>query len=117
MDKLRAWSSLVLNGNPDSGVGNITRAGMSAMIPILLGLGGATIQSINSPELGIIPPLVTMLVPIAIGVVEMFRQFRIIDRKNDEIDMKHQRLLADAFADFTNVGTPNIHLYRHKKRK
>ena len=78
----------ILNGNPDSAVGNVIRSGMAVAIPFLTGLGGAVIQSIRSPELGIVPPLVTMLVPIAIGVAEMFRQFRITDRKNDEMDKR-----------------------------
>lgn len=78
----------IFNGNPDSAVGNIQRSGMAAMIPIVIGLGGAVIQNLTSPELGIIPPLVTMLVPTTIGIMEMFRQFKITDRKNEKMDKR-----------------------------
>jgi len=78
----------IFNGNPDSGVGNIQRAGLSAAIPILMGLGGATIQLLKNPEVGLVPALITMLVPTAIGIIEMFRQFRITDRKNAQMDRR-----------------------------
>jgi len=81
----------IFNGNPDSAVGNVIRSGLAVAIPILTGLGGAVIQSIKSPELGIIPPLVTLLAPTAIGIMEMFRQFRITDKKNDEMDRRFFR--------------------------
>ena len=78
----------IFKGNPDSGVGNIQRAGLSAAIPILMGLGGATIQLLKNPEVGLVPALITMLVPTAIGIIEMFRQFRITDRKNAQMDRR-----------------------------
>lgn len=84
MDKLK----IIFNGNPDSGVGNVIRSGMAVIIPMMIGLGGAVVQNLTHPELGIIPPLVTMLGPTAIGILEMFRQFRITDRKNEEMDRR-----------------------------
>ncbi|VVA44210.1 conserved hypothetical protein [Candidatus Roizmanbacteria bacterium] len=84
MDKLKT----IFNGNPESGVGNVIRSGMAVMIPMMIGLGGAVYQNLTHPELGIIPPLVTMLGPTAIGILEMFRQFRITDRKNEEMDRR-----------------------------
>lgn len=78
----------IFNGNPESGLGNIPRSVMAFAIPMALGLGGAIMQNLTSPELGIIPPLLTMLTPTAIGIMEMFRQFRIIDKKNDEMDRR-----------------------------
>ena len=80
--------SEILNGQPESGSGNIIRSGMAVMIPIVLGFGGAVIQNITHPELGIVPPLLTMLAPTAIGIMEMFRQFRITDKKNEEMDQR-----------------------------
>lgn len=82
MEKLK----IIFNGNPDTGSGNINRARIALVTPLLLGLAGATYQSVISPELGIIPPLVTMLVPAVIGITEMFRQFRISNKKNAKID-------------------------------
>ena len=84
MDKLKT----IFNGNPESGVGNVIRSGMAVIIPMMIGLGGAVVQNLTHPELGIIPPLVTMLGPTAIGILEMFRQFRITDRKNEEMDRR-----------------------------
>lgn len=107
----------IFNGDPDSGVGNVIRSGMAASIPMLIGLAGAVYQNLTSPELGIIPPIITVLGPTAIGIIEMFRQFRITDKKNDEMDKRHEQSLMDLFADYTNVGTPNIHLYRRRKDK
>lgn len=106
MDKLKT----IFNGNPDSGVGNIQRAGMAAMIPIMMGLGGATIQLSRSPELGIIPGLIIMLVPASMGILEMFRQFKIIDRKNEEMDDRTFDRLVNSFDKTDTFG-----LYKHKK--
>ena len=52
MDKLK----IIFNGNPDSGVGNVIRSGMAVIIPMMIGLGGAVVQNLTHPELGIIPP-------------------------------------------------------------
>jgi len=62
----------IFNGDRKSGASNIPRAAMAFGIPMLLGLGGATLQSLSSPELGIVPPLLTMLTPTAIGIMESF---------------------------------------------
>lgn len=105
----------IFNGDRKSGASNIPRAAMAFGIPMLLGLGGATLQSLSSPELGIVPPLLTMLTPTAIGIMEMFRQFRLTDKKNDEADERLHKSVADMLSEFTNDGTPNIHLYRRKK--
>ena len=113
MDKLKT----IFNGNPDSGVGNVIRSGMAVIIPMMIGLGGAVVQNLTHPELGIIPPLVTMLGPTAIGILEMFRQFRITDKKNNVADERLHRSIADRFAEFTNEGSPNPHLYRRRKNK
>ena len=106
---------IILNGNPDSALGNISRSVMAFAIPMALGLGGAVVQNLTEPELGIVPPLLTMLVPTAIGILEMFRQFRVTDKKNEEIDRRSEALIIEAFKDFTNVDSGNIHLYRRKK--
>lgn len=108
MNKLR----MIFNGNPDSGVGNIQRAGLSAAIPILMGLGGAAIQLLKTPEIGLIPALITMLVPATIGIIEMFRQFGIVDKKNKAIDDRTFDRLLDRF------GKTDVHgLYKYKRRK
>lgn len=83
-----ATISEIFNGDPESGLSNIPRSVMAFAIPMALGLNGAVVQNLTSPELGIIPPVLTMLTPIAIGIMEMFRQFRITDRKNAQMDKR-----------------------------
>ncbi|MFA6081437.1 MAG: hypothetical protein WC741_03445 [Patescibacteria group bacterium] len=78
----------IFNGDPENGSSNIPRSVMAFAIPMVFGYGGAIIQNVTSPELGIVPPIVTMIVPVTIGILEMLRQFRITDKKNDEMDRR-----------------------------
>lgn len=112
-----ATVSEIFNGDPKSGSNNIPRSAMAFAIPMALGFGGAIIQNLTSPELGIIPPVLTLLAPTALGIIEMFRQFRLTDRKNDEADERLHRSLIEALSEYSNEGTPNIHLYRRRKQK
>ena len=102
----------IFNGNPESGSSNISRSALAFAIPMALGFGAAVIQNLSLPELGIIPPLATMLVPTAIWILEMFRQFRLTDKKNDEMDNRVFGRLLHRFDKTDTYG-----LYKYKRRK
>lgn len=73
MDKFK----MVFNENPDSGVGNIQRAGLSATIPI--GGNDPTFKNSRSRSYSRLNHDVSAN---SMGIIEMFRQFRITDKKN-----------------------------------
>lgn len=108
MEKLK----VIFNGNPDIGLGNVNRAIIAATVP-LLSIGGAIHQSLTSPEIGVIPPLITMFVPFAMAALEMSRQFRILNKKNKEIDDRTFDRLVDSF----ELVDPDLPLYKYKRKK
>ena len=107
MDRLK----IIFNGNPNTVSGNINRAIIAATVP-LLSIGTAIHQSLTSPEIGIVPPLITMFVPTAIAALEMFRQSRVLGKKNKEMDDRTFDRLVDSFEKVD----PDLPLYKYKRK-
>ncbi len=76
MDKLKQ----ILNGSPNNTRENITRARATAIVLMTTGVLGGLYKLVTSPETMVLN-LATLLVPVAIGLVEVIRQGVVASKK------------------------------------
>lgn len=77
---------IIFNGRPDNPADHPIRVGLSVMIPMLLGLGAAISQTILQSSEGLVSPIITLVVPTAIGAIEMSRQLYMENKKSKKLD-------------------------------